>query len=177
VTGKSGEAKERDNVMISLRLMEDTMEDYTAMRDWFSEPELQAFVWCDEKGEPPVPLERIIEKYGSRIKNPTDVFPYFILKGDEPIGFIQYYIKEEAAIGLDMWIGILKERNHGYGTEALKQMVELIHRKHPQVKEVFIDPEVENKRAIRCYQKAGFKDFGEFLDEDLDPCLLLKIVF
>ena len=41
MTGKSGEAKERGNVMISLRLMEDTMEDYTAMQKWFSEPELQ----------------------------------------------------------------------------------------------------------------------------------------
>ena len=60
--------------MISLRLMEDTMEDYIAMRNWFLEPELQEWVWCDEKGEPPVPIERIIEKYGSRVKNPTDVF-------------------------------------------------------------------------------------------------------
>lgn len=163
--------------MISLRLMEDTMEDYVAMRNWFLEPELQEWVWCDEKGEPPVLLERVIEKYGSRIKNPTDVFPYFILKDEEPIGFIQYYKKDEVTIGLDMWIGILKERNHGYGTEALKQMVELIHKKHPQIKEVFIDPEIENKRAIRCYQKAGFQDFGEIIDEELAPCLLLKIVF
>lgn len=31
--------------MISLRLMEDTMEDYTAMRNWFLEPELQEWVW------------------------------------------------------------------------------------------------------------------------------------
>lgn len=28
------------NPMISLRLMEDTMEDYTAMHNWFLEPEL-----------------------------------------------------------------------------------------------------------------------------------------
>lgn len=27
------------NTMISLRLMEDTMEDYTAMRNWFLEPD------------------------------------------------------------------------------------------------------------------------------------------
>lgn len=32
------------------------MEDYTAMRNWFLEPELQEWVWCDEKGEPPVPF-------------------------------------------------------------------------------------------------------------------------
>lgn len=163
--------------MISLRLMEDTMEDYIAMRNWFLEPELQEWVWCDEKGESDVPLERIIEKYGSRIKNPTDVFPYFILRDKEPIGFIQYYIQDRTTIGLDMWIGILQERNNGYGTEALKQMVQLIHRKHPHVKEVFIDPEPENQRAVKCYQKAGFKYYGEMIDDDGDKCLLLKICF
>ena len=53
--------------MITLRLMEDTMEDYVAMRNWFLEPELQKWVWCDEVGEVPS-LERIIEKYGSRVR-------------------------------------------------------------------------------------------------------------
>ena len=38
--------------------MEDTMEDYTAMRNWFLEPELKQWVWCDEKDETDVPLER-----------------------------------------------------------------------------------------------------------------------
>lgn len=159
--------------MISLRLMKDTMEDYISMRNWFLEPELQVWVWCDEKGEPSVSLDRIIEKYGSRVKNPTDVFPYFILRDNEPIGFIQYYIKDEVTIGLDMWIGVLKERNNGYGTEALIQMVQLIHKKYPNIKEVFIVPEIENKRAIRCYQKAGFKNSGEIVDDSL----LLKICF
>ncbi len=159
--------------MISLRLMEDTMEDYVAMREWFLEPELQEWVWCDEKGEPPVPLERIIEKYGSRVKNPTTVFPYFILRDDEPIGFIQYYIQDTATIGLDMWIGILQERNRGYGTEALKQMVSLLHAKYPQVKEIFIDPEIGNERAKRCYQKAGFQDSGEIVEDSY----MLKICY
>ncbi len=163
--------------MISLRLMEDTMEDYVAMREWFLEPELQEWVWCDEKGEPPVPLERIIEKYGGRVKNPVDVFPYFILRDNEPIGFIQYYIQDAETIGLDMWIGTVAERNRGYGAEALRQMVQLIHEKHPSVKELFIDPEVENVRAIKCYQNAGFKNMGEFIDEEGDRCLMHKIVF
>ena len=38
-------------------------------------------------------------------------------------------MKDYTAIGLDMWIGALKERNNGYGTEALNQMVQLIHQK------------------------------------------------
>lgn len=163
--------------MISLRLMEDTMEDYRALQSWFHEPELQEFVWCDEKGEPPVSLERIIEKYGQRVKHPKDVFPHFILLDGKAIGFIQYYIQDAATIGLDMWIGRVEDRSRGYGSEGLRQMVEIIHRKHPQVKTLFIDPEVENKRAIRCYAKAGFVPEGEFLGEEDAPCLMMKICF
>ena len=44
------------------------MEDYGAMRNWFLEPELQKWVWCDEVGEVSS-LEGIIKKYGSRVKN------------------------------------------------------------------------------------------------------------
>lgn len=100
--------------MISLRLMEDTMEDYKALQSWFHEPELQEFVWCDEKGEPPVSLERIIEKYGERVKHPKDVLPYFILRDGEAIGFIQYYLQDALTIGLDMWIGQVADRSRGY---------------------------------------------------------------
>ena len=163
--------------MITIRLMEDTMEDYTAMRSWFLEPELKQWVWCDEKDETDVPLERIIEKYGSRVNSLTDVFPYFILRDGESIGFIQYYIHDVQTIGLDMWIGTVQERSHGYGSEALRQMVALIHEKHPQVKELFIDPEVDNIRAIKCYQKAGFQPVEEIIDDEGDKCLLMKIYF
>lgn len=147
------------------------------MRNWFLEPELKQWVWCDEKDETDVPLERIIEKYGSRVKSLIDVFPYFILRDGESIGFIQYYIQDAETIGLDMWIGTVQERNHGYGSEALRKMVELIHEKHPQVKELFIDPEVENIRAIKCYQKAGFQPIEEIVGEEGDKCLLMKILF
>ncbi len=161
--------------MITLRLMEDTMADYQALRSWFLEPELQQWVWCDEKGEPPVSLERIIEKYGERVKHPKDVFPYFILHGGQPIGFIQYYIQDAQTIGLDMWIGAVQDRSRGFGSEALRQMVEVIRGKHPGVKTLFIDPEVENKRAVRCYEKAGFRSEGVYIDEEGDPCLMMKI--
>ena len=95
----------------------------------------------------------------------------------EPIGFIQYYFSDATTIGLDMWIGILKERSNGYGTEALKQMVQVIHEKHPQVKGVFIDPDFDNIAAIKCYLKAGFQDTGETIWDDGDDCMLLKMRF
>lgn len=162
---------------ITLRPMEDTSEDYTALQAWFHEPELCRWVWCDEKGEPPVSLERVREKYGARIKYPANVFPYFVLREGMPIGFIQYYLAGEERIGLDMWLGTVEVRGRGFGTEALRQMVTLIREKHPQVKELFIDPEKENVRAVKCYAKAGFHAEYDFVDEEGALCLMMKMHF
>ena len=115
--------------MITLRPMQAAQADYLHMQRWFHEPALQQWVWCDEPGEPPVSIARIAEKYGPRAAHPTDVFPYFILKDGAPIGFIQYYIHSAETIGLDMWIGVPDERNRGCGSEALRQMVDIIHRR------------------------------------------------
>lgn len=163
--------------MITLRPMQATPADYLHMQRWFHEPELQQWVWCDEPGEPPVSVARIAEKYGPRAAHPTDVFPYFILKDGDPIGFIQYYIHSAEAIGLDMWIGVPDERNCGCGSEALRQMVDIIHRKHPSIRELFIDPDIRNARAVRCYEKAGFRREDQYTDEEGDICLLMKIHF
>ena len=156
--------------------MEDTQDDYTLMRNWLLEPELREWVWYDEKGEPPISLERVIDKYRPRVKNPTDVFPYFILRDNEPIGFIQYYLQNEMTVGLDLWIGVRKERNQGYGSQALRLMVQLIHQKYPNVKEIFIDPDADNKRAIKCYLNAGFS-YSDDIIADGHRCLLLKVHF
>ena len=163
--------------MITLRPMQATQADYLHMQRWFHEPELQQWVWCDEQGEPPVSVARIAEKYGPRAAHPTDVFPYFILKDGAPIGFIQYYLHSEEAIGLDMWIGVPDARSRGCGSEALQQMVDVIHRKHPSIRELFIDPDIRNARAVRCYEKAGFRREGQYTDEEGDICLLMKIHF
>lgn len=161
---------------ITLRPMQDTRADYIALQSWFHEPELCRWVWCDQKNEPPVSLERVTEKYRPRITAPTDVFPYFILKSGEPIGFIQYYIQNAASAGLDMWIGIRSQRGSGIGTEALRQMTGLIHERHPEITELFIDPEPDNLPAVRCYEKAGFRTVGT-IEDDGAECLLMKYYF
>ena len=56
-------------------------------------------------------------------------------------------------------------------------MVDIIHRKHPSIRELFIDPDIENVRAIRCYEKAGFHRDSLYTDEEGDVCLLMKIHF
>ena len=72
-------------------------------------------------------------------------------------------------------IGTVQERGRGYGSEALRQMVNIIHEKHPEVQEIFIDPEKANHRAVRCYEKAGFQTTGEFTGEENALCLMMTL--
>ena len=44
-------------------------------------------------------------------------------------------------------------------------MIQIIHQNHPWAKELFIDPEVENVRVIKCYRNAGVKSVGEIIDD------------
>ena len=157
---------------VSLRPMAAEEGDYRLMQLWFGEPELQQWVWCDEKGEGTVSLSRIEEKYGERARNPKDVFPYFILLEGRPMGFIQYYFRDEASVGLDMWIGERASRGKGYGAAALAEMITLIRARHPGLREIFIDPEPGNIAAVKCYQKAGFRICGTMMDDDAE-CLLM----
>lgn len=128
------------------------------------------------------PVRKELESYVKKNARPVlkaqkDVFPYFILNDGQPIGFIQYYIHNETTVGLDMWISEKAKRSRGFGSEALRQMVRLIHEKHPEKTTLFIDPEVENKRAVRCYEKAGFRHAGIFTDDEGNACCMMKFVF
>lgn len=56
---------------------------------------------------------------------------------------------------IDLFIAESDFLNKGFGTEIIKQFTKkLIHELN--AKKILIDPAAKNKRAIRCYEKAGF---------------------
>jgi aminoglycoside 6'-N-acetyltransferase len=93
-----------------------------------------------------------------------------------PIGFVQIIdpAKEETHywgdIGeghraIDIWIGEKNDLGKGYGTMIMRQSLAKCFA-DPQVKHVLIDPLASNTRAIRFYERLGFKyitdqTFGE----------------
>ncbi len=66
----------------------------------------------------------------------------------------------EKAITLDLLIG--NENFLGRGLSC-PMIQEFLLDKFPSVDEVFIDPEVENSKAIHVYEKAGFKKLEQFI--------------
>lgn len=83
-----------------------------------------------------------------------------VFKDNQDDEYAKYSVTDGHAITLDIFIVDKNYLGKGYAPEIIRQFL-LTH--CSDVAEVFIDPEKQNKRAIRVYQKVGFQVVGEFL--------------
>ncbi len=88
--------------------------------------------------------------------------------------YAQYCDVEAIAITLDLFIGDTRYLGKGLAHIMIQ---ELLQQKFLHASDIFIDPAVDNPRAIHVYEKAGFKKLEEFIPE-WDPttrCLLMRM--
>jgi aminoglycoside 6'-N-acetyltransferase len=57
---------------------------------------------------------------------------------------------------IDIWIGLAKDRGHGYGTQMMQKAIERCFAQ-PEVQAIIIDPLAGNMRAHSFYQRLGFR--------------------
>ena len=108
-----------------------------------------------------------------KINGNGHTFPFIIYLDNLPIGYIQYcdlyayrtltekpkglFTNENpGTFCIDLFIAESDLLNKGYGTEIIKQFTQKLTNEF-DAKKILIDPAATNKRAIRCYEKAGFK--------------------
>ena len=83
------------------------------------------------------------------------------------IAYIQYYqlddemkkeygYLDENIYGIDQFIGEVEYWNKGIGTLLVTSMVKYLF-EHKNADRVVMDPQTRNVRAIKCYEKCGFK--------------------
>ncbi|TWT25977.1 GNAT family N-acetyltransferase [Planomicrobium sp. CPCC 101110] len=149
-------------VEISIRKMR--VSDYEVMAQWLSTKEVLEF-YGDVNS--PFSVERVRRKYGPRINGDVPIHPYIVEMDKIPIGYIQqYYLtaeqKEEYGYpsnlkiyGIDQFIGVPELFNQGIGTVMIKKFVDFLY-ETTDVQKLVLDPNLSNKRAIRCYEKCGF---------------------
>jgi diamine N-acetyltransferase len=65
-----------------------------------------------------------------------------------------FHLREGAA-ELDIWMNSLVNCGKGYGSAALKLLLEYLH-KELRINSFIIRPSIKNARAIAAYKKAGF---------------------
>ena len=95
---------------------------------------------------------------------------FAIVLDGEVAGMIQHYEEHDPEYehaGIDLFLGA-PYHGSGLGTDAVRTMVRHLigDRGHHRL---VIDPAAHNERAIRCYEKAGFRRVGVMREHWLDP--------
>jgi aminoglycoside 6'-N-acetyltransferase len=96
---------------------------------------------------------------------------YFaVLHDGEPIGLVQYWEETDPDYrhaGIDLFIGA-PYQDRGLGTDAVRTVARhLVHdRGHHRLT---IDPVARNLRAIRSYEKVGFRPVGVLREYQREP--------
>ncbi|CCQ92853.1 conserved hypothetical protein [[Clostridium] ultunense Esp] len=89
-------------------------------------------------------------------------------EGNRFIGYMG--IKKIRRIFRDALLGIVFDPNYvnqGYGTEAITAFLEYYFNEM-KMKKLYLEVVQFNKRALRCYEKSGFKIIDRYLDEFFD---------
>lgn len=107
-------------------------------------------------------------------------YPFIILLYEQPVGFIQscdlyayrtlcpkpkgvFTHEEPGTFCFDLFIAEEELLGKGYGTKIVEHFAQML-RDDFKAKKILIDPAVDNRRAIRCYEKAGFTKIGTVHD-------------
>jgi RimJ/RimL family protein N-acetyltransferase len=147
-----------------------TPDDYPLLLDWLQRPHVKE--WWDDGDDT---LEQVAAHYSY-----PDAERFNLLYREtatekaRPIGYFQYYLEEEGVVGIDQFIGEADLLNRGLGTAAVRAFLQLvIARENPR--RIILDPEPENARAIRCYEKVGFRHYETVPTEDGKQADMMKI--
>ena len=101
------------------------------------------------------------KKYLEDNFNPEATFVIVTLEDDKMIGTVSLErinnINRTATLGI--FIGNKNYLNKGYGTEAIKLILDYGF-KYLNLNNIKLDLMEFNKRALKCYEKCGFKEYG-----------------
>jgi AacA4 family aminoglycoside N(6')-acetyltransferase len=165
---------------VTLRLM--TEQDIPMLYDWLNRPHIVEW-WGGESARPS--LEDVYTKYRPRVLANERVTPYIAMLGQVPIGYAQSYIAlgcgdgwwedetDPGVRGIDQSIADPDLLGKGVGTRLVRTLVDMLFR-DPSVSKIQTDPAPTNLRAIRCYQKAGFRVVRNIVTPDGQAVYMLQ---
>lgn len=116
-------------------------------------------------------------------------YPFVIELASQPIGYIQcsdlfaYRTKSENPKGLfkneapgtfclDLFIADENLLGKGLGTQIIRQFTQKLIKEF-EAKKILIDPAASNKRAIRCYEKCGYRIIRE-QNDGVTNCVIME---
>lgn len=142
-----------DRIYLSPR----TSEDAEIFTEWLND-----FETTDYIGQSAKMYTLIAErKYLEENYNPEATFSIITLDEDKIIGTISIekidHLNQTGVLGI--FIGDKNYRNNGYGAEAIKMILEYGFN-YLNLNNIKLDLTEFNERALKCYKKCGFKEYG-----------------
>lgn len=145
-----------------------TAGDLPLLHTWLARPHVAAW-W----GEAPSSLAEVETDYADALAGAAPHWCYLALVGGTPIGFIQAYQPtgfhaegwwldehDPGVRGIDQFLADADQFGQGLGTAMVRAFVAHLFA-DPAVTRVQTDPDPANGRAVRCYEKAGFRAVRE----------------
>jgi aminoglycoside 6'-N-acetyltransferase len=137
-------------------------EDASHLVKWLSDPVVLEFYGGRDR---PYDYEKVMQHF----YRDGEVTSCIVEFRHQAIGYIQFYVigdeerteygyqDDEALIyGMDQFIGEAGCWNQGIGTALVRSMRDYVI-KHQQASKIVMDPQAWNSRALRVYEKCGFK--------------------
>jgi aminoglycoside 6'-N-acetyltransferase Ib len=143
-----------------------TTDDVAMLHDWSGRSHIAEW-W----GRAPS-IDEVRSHYTPYIDGTDTTEGYIALADGEPVGFIQVYIAKDSGggwwehetdpgvRGIDQFLCNEHQLGQGLGSAMVRAFVDRLF-EDPGVTRVQTDPSPDNPRAIRCYEKAGFRRVGE----------------
>ncbi len=136
-----------------------TEADLPMLKVWLAEPHVAE--WWDNG--PEASLAEIVEAMES-----ISTEPLIVELDGRPIAYVQSYdphLEDDhpyqdqpfGTLGIDVSIGVPELVGVGHGSAIVRQFVDMLFEEG--CPRVVIDPDPANARAIRAYEKAGFRAF------------------
>jgi len=166
------------NLPVTLRLMVE--DDIPMLHGWLNLPHIVEW-WGQERPA----LDEVYAKYLPRVMEEDRVTPYIGMLGQTPFAYAQSYVAlgagggwwedetDPGVRGIDQSIGHPDLLGKGLGTKLVRALVDRLFA-DPEVTKIQTDPAPNNHRAIRCYEKAGFRTAGIVATPDGPAVYMLK---
>lgn len=151
---------------ISFRKLKDSVKDYNLLYKWCKNPSV--YEWFEQRE---LTLEEVTKKYKNKLLN-TNQDLYIIKYDDKEIGYTQIYKYEDDTkinnienyknlYEFDLFIGEEDYISKGLGSSIIKEISNMIYTKY-KADAIMLRPFKRNIRAVKCYEKSGYKLIDEY---------------
>jgi len=173
---------------LALRKLQPHPADYAALQRWLSDPRVLEFY---EGRDQAFDLARVMRDFDPAAAAAEGETPCLIFHKGWAAGYLQFYplrsVADYAEYGLpntanvwamDLFLGQPELWGRGLGTQLLKTFSAWLFASTPAAALV-VDPHADNARAVRAYEKAGFRKVKllpahELHESKMVDCLLME---